>query len=81
VLFSDGSRVIYRLSGTGSAGATVRLYIDSYEADSSKHSLAAEVFKQIDLSSWLLMVHLLLCLNILIGPIESEVKEFDFSKE
>lgn len=43
VLFSDGSRVIYRLSGTGSAGATVRLYIDSYEADSSKHSLAAEV--------------------------------------
>jgi phosphoglucomutase len=44
VLFSDGSRVIYRLSGTGSTGATVRLYIDSYEADSSKHSLAAEVF-------------------------------------
>ncbi|XP_059483478.1 phosphoglucomutase [Neocloeon triangulifer] len=43
VLFSDGSRVIYRLSGTGSAGATVRLYIDSYESDSSKHSLAAEV--------------------------------------
>ncbi|CAB3359673.1 Hypothetical predicted protein [Cloeon dipterum] len=42
VLFSDGSRVIYRLSGTGSAGATVRLYIDSYESDSSKHSLDAE---------------------------------------
>lgn len=43
VLFSDGSRLVYRLSGTGSAGATVRLYVDSYEADSSKHTLAAEV--------------------------------------
>lgn len=31
VLFEDGSRVIYRLSGTGSTGATIRLYIDSYE--------------------------------------------------
>ena len=27
----DGSRVIYRLSGTGSSGATVRLYVESYE--------------------------------------------------
>lgn len=33
VLFEDGSRLIYRLSGTGSSGATIRLYIDSYEKD------------------------------------------------
>ena len=33
MLFDDGSRVIFRLSGTGSSGATVRLYIDSYEKD------------------------------------------------
>uniref|UniRef100_A0A8C2K3E9 Phosphoglucomutase 1 n=1 Tax=Cyprinus carpio TaxID=7962 RepID=A0A8C2K3E9_CYPCA len=31
IIFSDGSRIIFRLSGTGSAGATIRLYIDSYE--------------------------------------------------
>ncbi|KAK4878419.1 hypothetical protein RN001_010925 [Aquatica leii] len=30
-LFEDGSRLIYRLSGTGSSGATIRVYIDSYE--------------------------------------------------
>lgn len=31
VLFEDGSRIVYRLSGTGSSGATVRVYIESYE--------------------------------------------------
>ncbi|CAG9862619.1 unnamed protein product [Phyllotreta striolata] len=31
VLFDDGSRLVYRLSGTGSSGATIRVYIDSYE--------------------------------------------------
>lgn len=36
LIFSDGSRIIFRLSGTGSAGATVRLYIDSYEKDAKK---------------------------------------------
>ena len=34
ILFEDGSRVIFRLSGTGSSGATIRLYIESYESDS-----------------------------------------------
>lgn len=33
ILFEDGSRIIYRLSGTGSSGATIRIYIDSYEND------------------------------------------------
>lgn len=33
IVFEDGSRVVMRLSGTGSSGATVRLYIDSYEKD------------------------------------------------
>ncbi|KAI1883197.1 hypothetical protein AGOR_G00242730 [Albula goreensis] len=36
IIFSDGSRIIFRLSGTGSSGATVRLYIDSYEKDPLK---------------------------------------------
>ena len=30
VNFSDGSRVVFRLSGTGSAGATVRMYVERY---------------------------------------------------
>lgn len=31
VKFQDGSRIIVRLSGTGSEGATIRLYIEKYE--------------------------------------------------
>ncbi|BFF99783.1 phosphoglucomutase [Drosophila madeirensis] len=33
IVFEDGSRIVVRLSGTGSSGATVRLYIDSYEKE------------------------------------------------
>jgi phosphoglucomutase len=32
IVFEDGSRVIYRLSGTGTAGATLRVYIEKYDA-------------------------------------------------
>jgi phosphoglucomutase len=32
ITFSDGSRVVFRLSGTGSQGATVRLYVERYVA-------------------------------------------------
>ncbi|MEL6397454.1 MAG: alpha-D-glucose phosphate-specific phosphoglucomutase [Cyanobacteria bacterium J06626_4] len=35
--FTDGSRIIFRLSGTGTQGATLRLYVERYEADTSKH--------------------------------------------
>ncbi|KAB2596603.1 phosphoglucomutase [Pyrus ussuriensis x Pyrus communis] len=41
-VFTDGSRIIYRLSGTGSAGATVRIYIEQYEPDASKHDVDAQ---------------------------------------
>ncbi|CAN1311610.1 Phosphoglucomutase, cytoplasmic [Linum perenne] len=37
-LFEDGSRLVFRLSGTGSVGATIRLYIEQYEKDPSKIS-------------------------------------------
>ncbi|MBK3745943.1 alpha-D-glucose phosphate-specific phosphoglucomutase, partial [Paraburkholderia aspalathi] len=39
VLFSGGSRVVSRLSGTGTSGATIRVYIERYEADQSRHNL------------------------------------------
>ncbi len=34
--FTDGSRIVFRLSGTGTQGATLRLYVESYEPDISK---------------------------------------------
>ena len=39
VLFSDGARMVFRLSGTGTEGATLRVYIESYEPDAAKHDL------------------------------------------
>jgi phosphoglucomutase len=30
--FENGSRIIFRLSGTGSSGAIIRLYVDEYDA-------------------------------------------------
>ncbi|MBE0468743.1 MAG: alpha-D-glucose phosphate-specific phosphoglucomutase [Methyloprofundus sp.] len=35
--FEDGSRIIFRLSGTGTVGATLRIYVEKYQADASKH--------------------------------------------
>lgn len=37
LIFPDGARIIYRLSGTGTAGATLRVYIERYVADRSQH--------------------------------------------
>ena len=37
--FKDGSRIVYRLSGTGTEGATLRVYIEAYEADPAQHDL------------------------------------------
>ena len=34
--FADGSRIVFRLSGTGTVGATLRVYIEAYEADPAK---------------------------------------------
>lgn len=33
----EGSRIIYRLSGTGTQGATLRVYLEFFEADPAKH--------------------------------------------
>ena len=42
VLFEDGSRFVLRLSGTGSSGATVRLYLEQYmDAETVKAHVAA----------------------------------------
>ncbi|RPA76449.1 phosphoglucomutase/phosphomannomutase [Ascobolus immersus RN42] len=42
VKFDDGSRIVVRLSGTGSSGATIRLYIEKHETDESTYDLDAQ---------------------------------------
>ena len=37
VLFEDGSRIVYRMSGTGTEGATLRVYLERYEPDPVRH--------------------------------------------
>jgi phosphoglucomutase len=39
IMFEGGSRIVFRLSGTGTEGATLRVYIERYEADPAKHGL------------------------------------------
>jgi phosphoglucomutase len=42
VMFAEGSRIVYRLSGTGTAGATLRVYIERYEADPAKQFIETQ---------------------------------------
>ena len=39
VLFIGGSRVVFRLSGTGTEGATLRVYVERYEPDPARHGM------------------------------------------
>jgi phosphoglucomutase len=43
ISFTDGSRIVLRLSGTGTQGATLRVYLERYEPDATKHNLDAQV--------------------------------------
>jgi phosphoglucomutase len=36
IIFDGGARIVYRLSGTGTVGATLRVYIEHFEADHSR---------------------------------------------
>lgn len=39
VAFSDGARIVLRLSGTGTEGATLRVYLERFEPDPTQHDL------------------------------------------
>jgi phosphoglucomutase len=39
ILFADGSRIVFRLSGTGTEGATLRVYLERYEPESGRLDL------------------------------------------
>jgi phosphoglucomutase len=42
ILFSGGARIVFRLSGTGTKGATLRVYIERFEPDAAKHDIAPQ---------------------------------------
>ena len=42
-MFADGSRIIFRLSGTGSVGATIRIYFEKYESDTEKLDMRTDM--------------------------------------
>ncbi|WP_212112809.1 alpha-D-glucose phosphate-specific phosphoglucomutase [Bartonella queenslandensis] len=39
IFFENGARLVVRLSGTGTLGATLRLYLEQYEGDPRRHNL------------------------------------------
>jgi len=44
ILFKEDARAVFRLSGTGTSGATLRVYLERFEPDTSRHNLpTAEV--------------------------------------
>jgi len=41
--FIDGSRIVFRLSGTGTVGATLRIYLEKFERDVLKQNQDAQI--------------------------------------
>jgi len=39
---ADGSRIVFRLSGTGTEGATLRVYLERFEPDPAKHDIPTQ---------------------------------------
>ena len=42
VMFDDGARIVYRLSGTGTEGATLRIYVEAFEPDPRRQDQDAQ---------------------------------------
>jgi len=42
LLMDDGARVVFRLSGTGTEGATLRVYLECYEPDPARHNFPVQ---------------------------------------
>ena len=70
VKFDDGSRIVVRLSGTGSSGATIRLYVEKHETDPSKYELDAQDYLKEPVN----MAVELLKLKEYVGRTEPDVK-------
>lgn len=70
VKFDDGSRIVVRLSGTGSSGATIRLYIEKHDASPSTYGLDAQDYLKDNVK----MAVELLKLQEYVGHTEPDVK-------
>ncbi|CAL1238829.1 alpha-D-glucose phosphate-specific phosphoglucomutase [Candidatus Methylocalor cossyra] len=44
IVFDNGARIVYRLSGTGTEGATLRIYLEQYEPDPTRHDRDPQVY-------------------------------------
>jgi phosphoglucomutase len=42
IIFDSGSRIVFRLSGTGTEGATLRLYLELYEPDVAQQQVPTQ---------------------------------------
>jgi len=42
IMLDDGSRVVFRLSGTGTEGATLRVYLERFVADPGRHEVPTQ---------------------------------------
>ena len=42
IVMTNGSRIVFRLSGTGTEGATLRVYLERYETDPAHHHLPTQ---------------------------------------
>jgi phosphoglucomutase len=42
IVFEDGCRIVYRLSGTGTSGATLRVYIERFEGNPTRHGMETQ---------------------------------------
>ncbi|KAL1953959.1 hypothetical protein VTO42DRAFT_2005 [Malbranchea cinnamomea] len=70
IKFDDGSRIVVRLSGTGSSGATLRLYIERHESDEKEFGRDAQDYLRENIS----LAVKLLKLQEFIGREEPDVK-------
>jgi phosphoglucomutase len=70
VKFDDGSRIVVRLSGTGSSGATIRLYIEKHTSDPKTYGMDAQDFLKPDIA----LATELLKFKEYIGRTEPDVK-------
>lgn len=70
IKFDDGSRIVVRLSGTGSAGATIRLYIEKHESDPKTFGMDAQDY----LKESIAVAQSLLQLKQHVGRDEPDVK-------
>ncbi|KAK5107397.1 hypothetical protein LTR62_001301 [Meristemomyces frigidus] len=70
VKFDDGSRIVVRLSGTGSSGATIRLYVEKHESSAEKYEVDTQEYLKGDVK----MAVELLRLKEFVGRVDPDVK-------